>query len=224
MGQPIDIVGQYAQDAFYGDFKSSSQFFQIEDFIYHCGATVADLFRQEFAEKYAELRQEKKDSLVEFDPTWLNERELDVELKDGRYLSKLDFKFMNFQHDEQSTGIQTVISLSPNYGKELQRVTLSQVWQLQYTPNTNEIFFQPEKTKLNIFPNGAANVRRIKIFYVPAIGDDMEVPDGLVDMTITNTVSKMKGLLQQNVVKKSIDQNKNATLETEINANSLPKR
>lgn len=208
-------------DLFYNSYKSAADYFDLEDFIYNTGATVADLFRQEYMQKYAELRQEKSDSMVEFDPTWLNEKEIDVEIKDGRYFAKIDFGFMNFPYDAQSTGIQSVISITPNYGKELQRVTLNQVWQLQYIPATNEIFFQPEKTKLNIFKYGAANTNKIKVFYIPSISEDMEVPDGLVELAITNTVGKVKGLLQGNIVKKSIDGNINRVMETEIDKRQL---
>lgn len=221
MGQPIDIVAQRTMDLFYGSYKSAVDYFDNDDFIYYCGSTVADLYRQEYMQRYAELRQEKSDSMVEFDPTWLNERELSVELKDGRYFAKLDFGFMSFPYDAQSTGIQSVISVFPNYGKELQRVTLNQVWQLKYIPNTDEIFFQPEKTKLNIFKYGAANTNKIKVFYVPAIGPDMEIPDGLVELTINNTVGNVKQLLAGNVVKKSIDGNINRTMETEIDKSQL---
>ena len=208
-------------DLHLGNFRSNSDFFDLSDYAYYVGAEVADLFRQEYMQKYGELRQEKSDSMVEFDPTWLNEKELDVEIKDGRYFAKLDFGFMNFPYDAQSTGIQSVISITPNYGKELQRVTLNQVWQLQYIPATNEIFFQPEKTRLNIFKYGTANTNKIKVFYIPAISEDMEVPDGLVELAITNTISKMKGLLQGNVVKKSIDGNINRVMETEIDKDQL---
>jgi hypothetical protein len=211
-------------DVFYGNFRSNSEFFTNEDFIFHVGAAVADLYRQEYLQKYGELRQEKSDSMVELDPTWLNEQELEVEIKDGRFFAPIKQPFMNFPYDAQSTGIQSVFSVTPNYGKELQRVSLNQLWQLQYIPATNEIFFAPEKKKLNIFKYGTANTQKVKMFYVPAIGDDMEIPDGLVELAMSNTVSKMKGLLQGNVVKKSIDGSQNKTMETEINPNAIPRR
>jgi hypothetical protein len=221
MGQHITIVGQYAEDQYYGSFKSNSDFFTSEDFIYHVGTTFADIMRQEYTRQYDELRSEKKDAMVEFDPSWLNEQELKVELKDGEYFATLTSPPMTFHHDKQSTGIQSVFSIKPNPGMELERATLNQKWQLEYTPSTNVVFFVPLKKKLLILKNGVGNANMIRVFYVPAIGEDMEIPDGLVDLCITNAVGKMKQLLAGTIQKKSLDGNIVRNLETEIDKTAL---
>lgn len=217
MGQPIDIVAQYSMDAFYQGFRAAnSDFFTLEDFIYHVGATLTDAYNEEYKQQYGLMRAEKKDDIVSFDPTWLNEQQLKVERKDGLIFAKLEEPFMNFTYDQSSVGIQSVFSLKPNPWVELERTSINQQWQLQYTPQTNRIFFIPLKDQIRIIQKGDCTVSEVLIYYVPAISAKMEVPDGLVRYAIDTTVVRMKGLKEGVLVKKSMDGNENSLPATEI--------
>jgi hypothetical protein len=56
---------------------------------------------------------------------------------------------------------------------------------------------------------------------VPAISDDMMVPDALVDLAVVQTVARMKQIAEGVVVKKTLDGNDNKVLQTEINSAAL---
>lgn len=221
MGKHITIVAQYAQDSWYQNYKSNSEFFGIEDFVFHVGATVADAFQQEYRAQYAELRQQKSDSVVIFDPSWLNEQILPVENKDGELSATLKFSILNFAYDQQTVGVQSVFSTKPNPGRELERSSVNETWMYPYLPVTDRIFYRVDRDKIKVFKGGLCNVNEIRVLYVPAIGEDMIVPDGLVDYAITNTVIKMKQLKDGVLVKKSLDGNVNKIPETEIDKLAL---
>jgi hypothetical protein len=217
MGQPIDIVAQYAMDAFYQNFRAAnSDFFTLPDFIYHVGATLADAYNEEYKQQYSLIRAERRDDLVAFDPSWLNEQRLKVERKDGQIFAKLDEQFMNFTYDQSSVGLQSVFSSKPTPGIELERTSLNQKWQLTLMPNTNRIFFVPLKNEIQIIQKGDCNTTEIQIYYAPAISDKMVVPDGLVRYAIDTTVIRMKELKTGILVKKSMDGNPNSVPATEI--------
>jgi hypothetical protein len=215
MGQPVNLVAQYSMDAYYQQYRAASEFFDLEDFVFHIGATVADAFQQEYRTQYAELKQEKSDSVVAFDPSWLNEQILNVENKDGELVAILTNPVLNFAYDQSTVGIQNVFSVKPNPGVELERSTVNETWQYKYLPKTDRIFFRPERDKIKFFKNGNGNVNKIRVLYVPAIGENMEIPDGLVDYSIKTTVIKIRSLGDKNIVKKSLDGNQNKLIETE---------
>lgn len=221
MGVPIRTVGQYALDAFIGNYRSESDFFDLSDFIFHCGATLGEFYRQEFLSKYAELRQEKKDEIVTFDPDVLNEVVLKVEKKDGEWFAEMKEKVFSFPFDQQTSGVQYIFPTKPHGSCGMERTTVSAVWQLQHFPVVSKIFWWASSRRINLYTNNGSNVAEIKVLYVPAISEDMTVPDSLVQMVVNTTVGNMKGLLQQNVVKATQDLSPNKILQTEINKSAL---
>lgn len=221
MGQPINIVAQTCMDWFYQNYKQSSDYFTLEDFITYCANTVANIYQQDFDRQRAEIRQEKKDGLVSFDPSWLNEQILKVDYKDGEWVAKLDQPIASFLTDSQTAGLQFVLVTKPGPETELERLPLGERWQLALAPFVNKIFFTPYKDRIVFTKKGNCNVNYVRVFFVPAIGPTMEVPDGIVDMVVTNTAVKMKQIKDGTIVKKTQDGQQNTTLQTEMNLEAL---
>jgi hypothetical protein len=213
MGQLLPIVAQYTMDQFYQEFRQESQFFILEDFIYNCGATLGDYYRQEWKTQYDTIRAEKSDEIVTFSPDVLNEMDLDV--KDGT--AAVTENIMSFAFDRQNSGIQDILVTKPDCCVILERSNIAQIWQLRYVPTTNRIFWYTTARQIKFYNPGMYNVQKVKVLFVPAIGPTMTVPDSLVDWTITNTVQKMKQIKQGSIVKSSIDLNQNPIPETEVN-------
>lgn len=214
----MNFVAQYAQDQYYAAYPTNKDFFKLSDFVFRCGAVLADFYQQEWLSRYAELKGEKNESIVEFDPSFLAEQVIDV--KDGKAI--LTSKAMSFPYDTQSSGIQYVSVVEPQScsDAELERISINQLSQLQSVPFVNKSFFVPRETFLQIINKGNCNVNKIMVLYIPEMGEDMEVPDGIVEMTIGKTIANMREL-RPPVVKQANDQNLNMVMESEINKNSV---
>lgn len=215
MSQPLPIVAQYAMDQFYQNYRGASDFFTLPDFKFNCMATIAGAFKAEFDVKYSELRQERQDEIVAFSHDWLSEQVLKVEYQSHDTFAVLKQHPMSFPYDKQDTGIQEVFSAQP-VGTVLERSNLTEVWMYRYLPATNRIFWWVDRGKIRFFNKGTCVVNEVRVLYVPTVCENMDVPDGVIDLAVTGTVAKMKQLEQGVVIKKSLDQNDNKTLETEI--------
>lgn len=222
MAKLITIVGQYAMDEFYQNYRGGTDFFELKDFIFHCGTSIAAAYMQGYDAKYAELRQEGAEEVVSFSHDWLLEQELQVQKKNHETFVTLQQRPMSFPFDKQDSGVQDVFSLEP-YGTDLERSNQTEVWQQKYYPPTNRIFWWVDRNKIKFYNKGGCNLLSVRILYVPEISDNMLVADGVVDYAVTATVSKMKQIAAGVVVKKSLDQNDNKIIQTEIDNSQFAK-
>ncbi len=218
MPQKLNIVAQYAMDEYLGAFADSTTFFTVQDFIFHVSASLSAIYQAEYKLQYAELRQDKSESVVTFSADWLLEQEVKVEIVKGERVAKLLERPMSFPFDKQVVGIQSVTSR----GRELMRSNATEVWQYPYLPMTDEIFWRYVAAKMKFFTNGECNIQDATILYVPQMNTpESDVPDGVIKQAIEMTVGNMKQLLAGVVVKDSDDLNQNKTLQTEINKRQL---
>lgn len=217
MGQAIDIVAQFTMDAYYRDFKGAADFFDLDDFIFRCGATAAEFYRQEFAAKYGELKAERSDSLVAFGDDLLASKTIKVTSDPTGAYAEIDFPVLSFSYDTKNAGLQSVFS----HGVEVERSSMTERWQLAQLPYTNKTFWWLEGKRIKFFTKGYSNVDDITVYYVPGIGHDMIIPDGIIDHVINTTVMAMKQIEQGMVVKATNDGNPNKIIETEINKTAM---
>lgn len=220
MAEHLPIIAQFTMDAFYQSYKSSSQFFDLEDFVFHCGATISDIFQQEYKAKYAELRAMKQEEVVTFPADWLLEQRLKIQRKDNKTFAVLEQPIMGFSYDQQVAGIQSVEAEKPRDAK-LERTTQAAAWQNGLMPFTGRIFWYAKGDKLFFFNKGGCNIHEVNVLYIPAINETMLVPEGIIKFTIDQTVATMRQLAQGTIVKKAVDGNQNMVLEGEINKQSL---
>lgn len=225
MGMSIRILAQSAMDRYYGEYKSSVQFFDLEDFVLGCGMAWAAAAQRMYLMMYAEMRAEKDDSIVSFDPTFLSTQVLKVEKDGGKLFAKYKYPVMTFAFSDQTIGVQNVTVITPegNFGMPLDRYTEKSAWQMNYIPYVNRIFYSPTSTGLKFIKNGACNVNEVEVSYIPAVtvnGDDYYVPEGMADEIIAECITLIReGRLP--VIKKANDQNPNMVMETEINKAEL---
>lgn len=214
MAERLDKIAQYAMDAFYQNYKSDNDFFDIGDFIFHTGATVGEYLRQEFKQKYDELRADQKDEVVSFSEDWLTAATIPVS-KDGK--SAPLPPMMSFPYDSQNSGLQDVFCLVPEC-LEMERTILSALWRLKFVPKSNKVFFAVDGTELKFVSKAEQIPSKISIRYVPTFqNEDDLVPDSIKDFVVGNTASKMFEMSKGKVVKKVLDNNPNKILQTEAN-------
>lgn len=223
MGVAIEIVAQYAMDRYYGEYKASSQFLDIDDFISGCGFAFGTVMQKMYQLQYAELRADQNDSIVSFDPLILNEQILEVKKEGNSYTAKFTDDIMSFGFSDQSVGVQqvTVVEPSNSFGEELERFSKQASWQMKYVPFVNKLFFMPSKEGITIIKKGFCNVSKVAVSYVPSsVNKDYVVPDGMVDEIISECITIIREA-KLPVVKKTNDQNQNMVMETEMNKQAL---
>lgn len=218
----IDIAAQSSMDLFYAQYKSPSDYFDLADFISHCAGIVGNLYMQGYTKEYGELRQERKDEVVSFDPGILNDQLLTVERKDGELVSKLTHPVMSFPYDEQGVGLQDVKATKPLNGVKFERTTNSAQWQLDYVPNCNIIYYFLQRDKVKFINKSSVNLQEVKIWYVPSIYDPaFLVPDGIFEFVVTTAAATIKEIVKGQIIKKDIDLNPNKIIQTELNTMAL---
>lgn len=220
MSQQLVIIAQWAMDDFYQNYRSYQDFFNLQDFIDRAGAVVGAIYKDEFDRLRAELRQERQDEAISFSGDWLSEQVLAVALQDGEMVAELQQKPMSFPFDNQNSGIQDVFAVKPP-GVILERSNINEIWQYNYLPSTNRIFWRLDRSKLKFFSKGVCPLKEVRVLYAPTVSEDMEVPDGIIHAALTQTVLSMKGKAEGVVVKKALDGNDNKTLQTEVNKSQL---
>jgi hypothetical protein len=221
MAESLPIIAQRCMDSWYQSYKSSSQFFDLDDFVFYAGATIADIYRQEAQSKYTELRALKQEEVVSFPADWLLEQRLKIQRKDNETFAELVEPAMSFSWDNQVIGIQDILPVKP-IDAIFERTTQDAAWQNRHVPFTSRVFWYVKRNRIIFQNKGGCNINEVSALYIPAINDSMLVPEGIVDMAITQTVSKMKQLGQGAIEKKSVDgQGQNKTIETEMNKMAL---
>lgn len=223
MSQRAIIVAQTAMDDFYQNYGDGVSFFLIDDFLQRVGFFAADYYRQAWKQMYDELRAERKEEIVGFDPTTLSEQFVKVkQVEGGEWVGEIEKPTLSLPFDMNTSGFQNVFNVKD--GKELERSNINETWNYQYQPYNNRLFFRIDRKQIKIFTRGNSNIQEVRILYVPSIqiGDeDAELPDGIVEYVITNTVGYMRQQAQGLVVKKSLDNNPNKLIQTEANADAM---
>lgn len=220
MAEQLPIVAQRAMDQFFQSYKSSSQFFDIDDFVFYTGASIAEIYRQEAQAKYAELRALKQEEVVSFPADWLLEQRLKIGRKDNETYAELSEPVMSFSWDNQVIGVQDILPVKP-IDAIFERTTQDAAWQSRHVPFTSRVFWYVKRNRIVFQNKGGCNISEVSVLYIPAINNSMLVPEAIVDMAITQTVMKMRQEGQGVIVKKSTDGNQNMVMEGEINKNSL---
>lgn len=222
MAVPIAIAAQRSMDLFYTNYKTNSDFFELDDFISHCAGVLGAVYQDGYQKMRAEMRQEKKDEIISFDADILVEQLLDVVEKEGELYSILKNPVMAFPYDEQSVGIQNIFD---GLGRQIrfERTTLSAAqFQLEYVPVGNIIWYYKVKDRLKFVNKTPYRLGSIKVWTVPSVTDpELMVPDGVYEYVITTAAMTIKEGGKGAVVKKSLDGNQNKLIQTEADLSSL---
>lgn len=231
MAVTLKYIAQASMDSYFQNYKGNADFFELDDFIFRAGAVITDYYQKMYQAKYGELKQDKRAAidLVGFDSDMLSVQVLEV-LKDKEtqeYYSTLTDPIMTFMYDHSNVGYQMLLPLSPK-NVNLERTALNELWQVQYLPFTDRIFWLPDNGKITYIKKGFCNIKSVSLYYIPALMNkdgevlgEAQIADGLVDMAINATVMRMKGIAEGTVVKETNDGNSNKIMETEINKQAL---
>lgn len=218
MPQPIKIAAQRAMDLFYGNFRSNSDFFDLDDFAAHCGGVLGEYYNEKYEQARAEMRQEKRSEIIALDASILLPQRLKVIKKEGELYADLECPVMSFPYDEQGIGVQDIIAIIPKNGLKFERTTRSALYQLDYVPFCPVVWFYLVGERIGLVNKSTANLTEILVFTVPSVtSDKLMIPDAIVEHVITTAAMTIKQGVQGTVVKKASDQNPNKIIQTEAN-------
>lgn len=223
MAIKLKYVAQACLDDYYQNYKTPTDFFDLNDFIYRCGAAATDFYNKLYREQYALMRADgETGEAVSFSDDFLATQELKVETKDGEVFAKLEKQVMSFVYDQSNVGISNVFRLKPSPVEEIERSDIDEFWQLKYLPTTCRIFWALDGEKVRLFNNTKNNVKEIRVLYVPSINGtdgDVELPDGIVQPVTMAVMTNMRNYAGK-PIKTSLDNNPNTTLQSEANPNT----
>lgn len=233
MGVTLKYIGQMAMDSYFQNYKGNADFFELDDFIVRAGAVIADYYQKIYDAKYVELRQEKRAAmdLVGFDTEMLSIQPLEVkhDRESGEYYSDITEPVMTFFSDKSNVGYQLLLPRSPK-NVNLERTSLDELWQVQYVPYVNRVFWLPDNGKITYIKKGSCNIKEVSLYYIPALMNkdgevlrDAQIADGIVDLAINRTVGVMKQIAAGTIIKETNDFNGNKIMESEINKNAVTK-
>jgi len=223
LARSLQFVGQSAMDKYYQEYKSDNDYWDIDDFIAYVGENVSAFYQKIYDQKYAELRQEGKDEIVDFDISLLSQAVLDVDisLTKKKSTAKVPCGIMTFMGDNQNSGIQMVRPSGTGFDCEFERCTMQQLWALNYMPFTKKIWFTFDGINLQFTTSGICQSKKVIVYYVPSFNPKMQIPDGIVSDVIAATILTMRKEFEGQTVKKTLDLNQNQPLQAEVNKNAL---
>lgn len=219
----IQIAGQRAMDLYYQNYKSNSEFFDLADFVAHCGYVLGGVYEQEYQRARAEMRQEKKDAIIPLDAGILIMQHLKVNDEYGELFVELEIPVMTFPFDNHGVGVQDIYPLKPNNRIPFERTTATGKYALDYLPVCGVIwFYVASATKVVLINKTNTKLDTIGVLGAPSVDSPrLLVPDGVVEFVISNAAATIKQAAQGVIVKKAADGNPNKIIQTEADLSSL---
>ena len=212
----IKIVAGRIMDLFYQDYRSSFDFFDDADFVFHTGAAYADMLAMEFDK----ARAESGSSVVDFSSELLLSVNIETEKDKAGFFARLPQPVMSFPYDSRNSGIQNIFPVGER-SSEYIRATISQNWYDEFLPKSNKIFFNLVGNRINLFSNLRNPPEISNIIYVPGISDTLNITDARVSAIIKSTILLLREAARGFVIKETNDGNLNkiASEESDINLN-----
>lgn len=217
-------VAQRVMDSYYQDFAPSDAFFTLDDFAYWLGR-VYEKDADDTAQGIYKLSlAEQGMGYITFTQDWWKSKEFTVKNKDGQYFIELDIKYVGFTYDTQNSGIQllTPVGAQGNCGNFI-RTTLTEIWQLNHVTFSSNVWWYIDDERIVFKFSGNANPTKVKVFYVPKSEDEnFDLPKSREFVIATTAWQFMiQAKTGTPIIDTTNDQNRNKTIETEINKKQL---
>ncbi len=215
----VSMVGQMTMDLFYKNYKASTDFFELEHFIFCNRAVFGKLIETE-ADKTRQLSKAETGYFsIDLSQDWLVTEKVSVK-KIGRWdvgvLSQMPFPF---PFDKMSYAVQTIESGDNKCsGKDFVRISPDDLWTLTHLPKTQKVFFHVLRDEIRL-ANSLCIPSEIEVDYAPSLTGDPDTtyfPLGKQMDVITMSVQIMKNITDNKIIDKTIDQNPNTIIQNEV--------
>lgn len=212
----ISMVGQMTMDLFYKNYKTSTDFFELEHFIFCNRAVYGKLIETESDKSRQLMKAETGYFCIDLSQDWLITEEIDVK-KVGKWdvaiLTQMPFPF---PYDKMTYAVQSINS--EECSGDFVRISPDDLWTIKHLPKTNKIFFYILRDEVRIV-NSICTPKKIEVNYAPSLTGDPDTtyfPIGKQLDVITMSVQIMKSITDNKIIDKTIDQNPNTIIQNEV--------
>jgi hypothetical protein len=214
----IKILAQDIMDAYYQDFKSHEDFFELDYFVRQVKYVYDELLKAEYERRRQELRQERaaQELFVSFDESWLQREEFELE---GKTELILKHNIFSFPFNTDNSGVQDLLPLDSNC--IFARTTESGFWKRKYDPTTNEVTWWYVKGNNKIALKHTCTAQKAAALYVAEVHDDLDISGSFANAIQTQVLTLMFGAKNGNIINETNDGNKNKTIQTESNSDQV---
>ena len=221
MARKLAYIAQDIMNLYNQDYKATTDFFDIDDFVSYAGMSYTQLLSQEYELERQRMRQERDDNYISFSHDWLQTQIVKVILNEAEgYIAELQQQPLSFPYDKWDSGIQNVFPEGRQFKGELIRGTIDDTWYDDLMPIGTTVVWRLLQNKLIITAGGKRPPNELKVIYVPCVSESLEIPQTREKMIMDLTIDLMiKG--EQKVIKETNDQNINPIKQTETNMDLL---
>ena len=166
-------AAQSIMDSYYQDYAPADGFFRIEDFAEWVAKAYGKYADEVAKEIYKSSLAEMGVGQIVFAQDWWAKKEVEIKNESGEYSAPLDFKYMGFTYDNQTSGIQEIMPVGDkgNCGSFM-RTTLSELWITGNMSRNNIVWWYTDFDKLKFKTDSNCNPKKVAIYYIPTPEDD----------------------------------------------------
>lgn len=161
---------QSIMDAYFQDYAPADGFFRLEDFAEWLGKAYAKYADEVAKEIYKGSLAESGIGQITFSQDWWAKKVIDIEFKDEELFVPLDFKYMGFTYDNQTSGIQDIRPEGNNNCGSFMRTTLTDLWITGNMIRNNIVWWYTDFDKIKF--KTSASPKKVAIYYIPTAEDE----------------------------------------------------
>lgn len=214
------MVASKALDLYYQDYADRKEFFDIDDFKFHCAAKYSTLVNAMYQLVRKENKAETGFSNVEISSQWLiaqQVKELQYDEEAIRWYVRTDFNVFSFDWDSFGNGLNGIRPYGNNTCN-LKKISNQELRFQDILPVTPDIYyFLDGKNRIDFLKKPSLP---LTLYYVPEVlssDNNCVMSDNVVTEVITATLQLMFGAKNGNVIPEADDGNRNATLQQQTN-------
>lgn len=208
-------MANMAKDAFYLNFKSDDDFFELPHFIWLCAAVDADLKRRDY-----DLAKQAK---------WRVRMNKLIELPENNYVTEtakvekgivaLKSNIFSFSNDSSSLGLSRVYPKSGSSCSDFVRISGNEQWA---TCDIKDVvmFVQEGDNKVKLINYEICNPEEVTVRYVPEITETGSVANDRAFVIVTQVVAFLQSTSKGTVIDMINNSNNNRTIQTETDINA----
>jgi len=217
----LKVTAQNCMDAFYQQFKSEEDFFELYHFKYLLSVMYFSYLQKEYEQSYKQTFIETGTGMATINPEWYMPQEITITPSDkiAAYVGELQCKPFQFRFDNQSTGIRDIVPIAGRC-KEFIRINFDERYKFELLPPSSEVYWFPLGNQI-YFNHIKCGLSKAIVLIIPDIDPNDEnavIPAAIEADVLSATLNFMLQARQgKQVIDVSQDGNPNMSLQTEIN-------
>ena len=224
----LSEIASRARDLFNQDYADRNEFFDMDDFKFHCAAKYSSILNGLFQIARRENKAETGFSNVEINAQWLIHEKVVADkpatgesvllYDDGnkRWYVKTRYNVFSFDFDSFGNGLNGIRPYGN--GCNLKKISNQEIRFYDILPTTPDVYYFLEgNNRIDFLKQPTLP---LTLYYIPEVlnsNNDCVMSDNIVEEVIMATLQLMFGAKNGNVVKESNDGNKNDTMQQQTN-------